>query len=115
MNKALAATAALGIAAGAAPLQAAEWRLGEDTQLTINGALTFGAGIRTEDPRPENYGSLAGTRVGRNDGLTSANSGGPNLNFEQGETWSRVLKGFKANVRDTFPARLAKKRFQSLK
>ena len=94
MNKALAATAALGIAAGAAPLQAAEWRLGEDTQLTINGALTFGAGIRTEDPRPENYGSLAGTRVGRNDGLTSANSGGPNLNFEQGETWSRVLKGF---------------------
>lgn len=85
---------ALAMAASAASVHAIEWRLGEEAQAKINGAVTFGAGIRTEDPRPENYGSLAGSRVGRSGGLTSANSGGPNLNFEQGSTYSRVLKGF---------------------
>ena len=85
---------ALAVAACAAPAKAVEWRLGDEAGLKVNGALTFGAGWRTEDPRPENYGSIAGTRVGRNDGLTSANSGGPNLNFAEGSTWTRVLKGF---------------------
>ena len=98
MNKALAATAALGIAAGAASLQAAEWRLGEDTQLTINGALTFGAGIRTEDPRPENYGSLAGTRVGRSDGLTSAAASYGGKNRRSSTSTTRSYRAMRPSV-----------------
>ena len=73
---------------------AAEIRVAEEIVTKLNGAVTFGSGIRTEEPRPENYGSLAGTRVGRSNGLTSANSGGPNLNFEQGKPFSTVVKGF---------------------
>ncbi len=94
MKKAIAAIITLAMAASAACALAVEWRLGEETQLKVSGAVTFGTGIRTEDPRPENYGSLAGTRVGRSDGLTAANSGGPNLNFEQGRPFTTVLKGF---------------------
>ena len=94
MKKAMAAIITLAMAAGAASARAVEWRLGEDTQLKVSGAVTFGTGIRTENPRPENYGSLAGTRGGRSDGLTAANSGGPNLNFEQGSAYSTVLKAF---------------------
>ena len=94
MKKAIAGTIALAVAAGPALTWAVEWRLGEDAQAKLSGAVTFGAGIRTEEPRPENYGSLAGNRVGRSGGLAGANSGGPNLNFEQGSTYSRVLKGF---------------------
>src|SRR5687767_7667091 len=73
---------------------AAEWRLGGDIQAKVNGALTYGAGIRTEDPRPENFGSISGSRVGKSGGLTSQNSGGPDLNFDQGSTYTNVLKGF---------------------
>jgi hypothetical protein len=94
VNKATGGMVALAIAASPVPAHAIEWRLGEEAQLKISGAVTAGAGIRTEDSRPENFGSIAGTRVGRNDGLTSANSGGPNLNFEDDRTWSRVVKGF---------------------
>lgn len=83
-----------GLALATASIQAAEWRLGEDGQAKLSGAITFGAGIRSENPRPENYGSIAGSRVERADGLTSANSGGPNLNFQESGAYSRVLKGF---------------------
>jgi hypothetical protein len=79
----------------AAPsVEALEWRLGEEIETKVSGAITLGSGIRTEEPRPENFGRLAGNRVGRSGGLTSANSGGPNLNFEQGKPFSTVLKGF---------------------
>lgn len=92
--KAIAAIITLAMAASAASALAVEWRLGEDTQLKVSGTVTFGTGIRTENPRPENYGSLSGSRVGRSDGLTAANSGGPDLNFEQGKPYSTVLKAF---------------------
>ena len=94
VKRAIEGMVALAIAGSMAPANAIEWRLGEEAQLKINGAVTAGAGIRTEDARPENYGSIAGTRVGRAGGLTSANSGGPNLNFEDDHTWSRVIKGY---------------------
>jgi hypothetical protein len=85
---------AVGMAASTASVHAVEVRLGEEAQVKLNGAFTFGAGYRTEDPRPEAYGSLAGNRVGRPGGLAAANAGGPNLNFDRGSTYSRVLKGF---------------------
>ena len=73
---------------------AMEWRLVEEVQAKVNGALTYGVGIRAEDPRPENFGSISGSRVGKSGGLTSQNSGGPDLNFDQGSTYTNVLKGF---------------------
>jgi hypothetical protein len=94
MKKENAAIIMLAMAASAGSALAVEWRLGEDTQLKVSGTVTFGTGIRTENPRPENYGSLSGSRVGRSDGLTAANSGGPDLNFEQGKAYSTVLKAF---------------------
>src|SRR4051794_9788808 len=72
----------------------AEFRFGEDLRATITGTVTFGTGIRTEEPAPENFGRLAGLRVGRTGGLVSVNSGGPDLNFPKGKPYSTPLKGF---------------------
>src|SRR5882672_9184232 len=73
---------------------AAELRFGEDIRATITGTVTLGTGIRTEEPSPQNYGRLAGNRVGRAGGLTSVNSGGPDINFPKGKTYSTPLKDF---------------------
>lgn len=83
---------ALALAAGS--VIAADFQLGDDLKASIKATVTLGTGIRTEEPSPVNFGPLAGNRVGRPGGLTSANSGGPNLNFEQGRAYSTVLKGF---------------------
>lgn len=85
--------AALALAGCAAGLGAAELKLGEDVELKVSGTLTAGTGIRTEDPSTANFGRLAGNRVGRSGGLTSVNSGGPDLNFEKDKPYSSVLKG----------------------
>jgi len=71
-----------------------ELRFGEDIRADIRGVVTLGTGIRTEEPSPENFGRLAGLRVGRSGGLTSVNSGGPDLNFPRGKPYSTPLKGF---------------------
>jgi len=68
--------------------------LRRDIAPTITGTVTLGTGIRTEEPSPQNYGRLAGNRVGRAGGLTSVNSGGPDLNFPKGKPYSTPLKGF---------------------
>src|SRR5690242_11399163 len=83
--------ATLAIAA-AAPRAAAE--LADDIELKVTGAVTLGTGIRTEDPSTANFGRLAGNRTGHPGGLTSANSGGPDLNFDKNKPYSTVLKGF---------------------
>ena len=88
------AAALLALACGAGPGLAVELTLGEELEAKIEGSVTLGTGIRTEEPLPQNFGPLAGNRVGRPGGLTSANSGGPNLNFEKGSAYSTVLKGF---------------------
>lgn len=82
------------MAGGATSAQAADFKLSDAIETTISATITTGTGIRTENPSPANFGSAAGSRVGRSDGLTSANSGGPNLNFERGSSYSTVLKGF---------------------
>jgi hypothetical protein len=86
--------ALLALACGAGPGLAVELTLGDELEAKIEGSVTLGTGIRTEEPLPQNFGPLAGNRVGRPGGLTSANSGGPNLNFEKGSAYSTVLKGF---------------------
>lgn len=73
---------------------AVEVKLGDEIEAKIGATVTLGTGIRTEEPLPQNFGPLAGNRVGRPGGLTSANSGGPNLNFEKGSAYATVLKGF---------------------
>lgn len=78
----------------AAQSAALEMRFGDSIEAKLSGTVTFGTGIRTEEPSPENFGRLAGLRVGRAGGLTSANSGGPDLNFEKNKPYSTVLKGF---------------------
>jgi len=88
------AVAALALFAFAAGTGAAELRFGEDIRAAITGTVTLGTGIRTEEPSPQNYGRLAGNRVGRAGGLTSVNSGGPDLNFPKGKPYSTPLKGF---------------------
>lgn len=82
----------LAFATGAVP--AADFELGEGVKASVKGTITLGTAMRTEEPSTANFGPLAGNRVGRGGGLTSANSGGPNLNFEQGRAYSTVLKGF---------------------
>lgn len=82
------------IADGASSVQAADFKLGEEIQASVKGSLTLGTGIRTEHPSLENFGPLAGNRVGRPGGLAAGNSGSSNLNFERGEPFSTVLKGF---------------------
>lgn len=78
----------------AADVAAFEMRIGEDVAAKLTGTVTFGTGIRTEEPAPENFGRLAGNRVGRAGGLAGANSGGPDLNFGRNKPYSTVLKGF---------------------
>lgn len=80
--------------AAAAPLGAAELPVVDDVELRVSGALTLGTGIRTEDPSTANFGRLAGNRTGHAGGLTSVNSGGPDLNFDKNKPYSTVLKGF---------------------
>lgn len=82
------------VAAGATSAQAADIKLGDVIEATITATITMGTGIRTENPSPENFGPLAGNRVGRLGGLAAGNSGSSNLNFERGEPFSTVLKGF---------------------
>jgi len=89
-----AATLAAALLGFAAAASGAELRFGEDIRADIRGVVTLGTGIRTEDPSPENFGRLAGLRVGRPGGLTSVNSGGPDLNFPRGKPYSTPLKGF---------------------
>src|SRR5436190_15808838 len=86
------AAAAAALFAGATG--AAEFKFGEETRASVTGTVTVGTGIRTEDPSPENFGRLAGNRVGRSGGLTSVNSGGPDLNFGKNKPYSTPLKGF---------------------
>src|SRR3954468_5028629 len=92
MMKTAAAFAALALFAARAG--SADLTFGEDIHAKISGTVTFGTGIRTEDPSPENFGRLAGNRVGRSGGLTSVNSGGPDLNFGKNKPYSTPLKGF---------------------
>lgn len=73
---------------------AAEFEIGDGLKASVKATVTLGTGIRTEESSTANFGPLAGNRVGRAGGLTSANSGGPNLNFEEGRAYSTVLKGF---------------------
>ena len=40
----------------AANVAALEMRLGEDVAAKLTGTVTFGTGIRTEEPAPENFG-----------------------------------------------------------
>lgn len=82
------------IAGGATSAPAADFKLSDKIEATISATITTGTGIRTENPSPSNYGSIAGSRVGRSDGLTSPTSGGPDLNFGRGKPYSTVLKGF---------------------
>ena len=83
----------LAMAGGATSAAAADFKLSDDIDATINATITMGTGIRTENPSTANFGSLAGNRAGRSGGLASANSGGPDLNFERGSAFSTVLKG----------------------
>ena len=89
-----AAGAAAALFALATAANAAELRFGEDIRATISGTVTLGTGIRTEDQSPENFGRLAGQRVGLTGGLTSVNSGGPDLNFPKDKAYSTPLKAF---------------------
>src|SRR6266404_8495045 len=84
----------LTMAGSATPAPSADFKLSDAIEMTISATITAGTGIRTENPSSANYGSLAGSRVGRSGGLTSVNSGGPDLNFERGRSYSTVLKGF---------------------
>jgi hypothetical protein len=83
----------LTLAGAVSSAPAAEFKLNEEIGLTITGTITAGTGIRTEELSPAAYGSIAGTRVGRNDGLLVNNAGSPNLNFEDGSAYSTVVKG----------------------
>lgn len=58
MKKGIGRIVALAMATSAGHAQAAEWRLGEDAQAKVNGAVTLGTGIRTEEPRPETTARL---------------------------------------------------------
>ena len=73
---------------------AAEFEIADGLKASVKATLTLGTGIRTEESSTANFGRLAGNRVGRAGGLTSVNSGGPNLNFEEGRAYSTGLKGF---------------------
>ena len=94
MMKNEAAWAAVALCAVSACANAAEWALNDETRIKASGTVTLGTGIRTEDAMAENYGRLAGNRVGKPGGLTSVNSGGPDLNFSRNKPYSTVLKGF---------------------
>src|SRR5690242_2831082 len=90
----VAACAAVALCAISACVNAAEWALNDETRIKASGTVTLGTGIRTEEPMAENFGRLAGNRVGRPGGLTSVNSGGPDLNFAKNKPYSTPLKGF---------------------
>ncbi|MFV8784297.1 DUF1302 domain-containing protein [Microbulbifer sp. SA54] len=80
---------ALAIGAAVAPAQAAEFYFGDDDgiALRVTSQLDVGASWRVEEADPYFIGSLNGGT-----GFTSTTDDG-NLNFEKGETFSKIIKG----------------------
>ncbi|WP_226666682.1 DUF1302 domain-containing protein [Microbulbifer aggregans] len=80
---------ALAIGGALAPAHAAEYYFGEDDgiALRVTSQLDVGASWRLKDADPRFIGYLNG-----GEGFTSTTDDG-NLNFEQGETFSKIIKG----------------------
>ncbi|WGL18320.1 DUF1302 domain-containing protein [Microbulbifer bruguierae] len=80
---------AAAISAAVVPAQAAEFYFGadEDISLRISSQLDVGASWRLNEADPRFIGYLNG-----GEGFTSTTDDG-NLNFEEGETFSKIIKG----------------------
>jgi hypothetical protein len=81
------------IAAAGLPAAALDFKLGDDIDAKVDGTLTLGTSLRTEDPSPEVLGTLSTARVGLPAGRLGGNSGGNDLNFRKNRPVSTVLKG----------------------
>src|SRR4030081_3514853 len=76
------------------PLAAAGFKLADEVEATVHGAVTFGTTIRTQSPDPSVYGVTASTRVPEvAPGQVSGNGAGNDLNFKKNRPVSTVLKG----------------------
>ena len=87
----LAATVAL--VTNAVAGMAADFKLGDDLQASVNTTATLGTILRTESPNPAEYGRIPSSVVaGAPQGLLVGQTGGSDLNFAKGHAVSTVLK-----------------------
>jgi len=86
-------TVALALASLSLPIEAMDFKLGDDVEGKFNATVTAGTMIRTESPDPSVLGALSAARVGGPPGQLNANAGSSDLNFQKGRPVSTVLKG----------------------
>lgn len=76
-----------------AQAHAIDFKTDDGLAVSVNGLLTFGTQIRTDDPSPDAYSATVSPYVpGVPKGRLAGQNGGPNLNFYKGNPISTVLK-----------------------
>ena len=77
-----------------AQAQAIDFKTDDGLEVNLNGLLTFGTQIRTQNPSPDAYSATVSPYVpGIAKGRLAGQNGGADLNFYKGDQISTVLKG----------------------